>query len=141
VDRVTAAAGIIGRAAWVPISALFAGYEQSGTSVRRARDSCSTSRAARAAALAADDIAQNFGDEGPFEIQAVEEPSGIAGAPPTAISYVGYEPWVVFRRNFERGRRYVVVVEPDGTVSGRIESPLSEYESLSRPEPDSEGPG
>jgi hypothetical protein len=32
-----------------------------------------------AAAVAADDVAEFFGDDGPLEVEAVEEPSSIAG--------------------------------------------------------------
>jgi hypothetical protein len=83
-----------------------------------------------AAAVAADDVANSFGDLGPLEVEAVEEPSGIMGVPVSETSYVGTEPWVVLLRNAEAERRYYVVVAPDGEIMGRIETPLLEWETM-----------
>jgi hypothetical protein len=83
-----------------------------------------------AAAVAADAVAREFGSDGALEVEAVEEPSSIAGIPISEISYVGFEPWIVLLRHIGRRSRYVVVVEPAGGISGLIESPLSEWEVL-----------
>jgi hypothetical protein len=58
------------------------------------------------------------------------EPSSIAGHDITETSYVGLEPWIVLIRNTERELRYVVVVMPDGTVSGRLQISMLPYEAM-----------
>lgn len=83
-----------------------------------------------AAAVAADDVANSFGDRGPLEVEAVEEPSGIMGVPASETSYVGTEPWVVLLRNVEAAQRYYVVIAPNGEIMGRIETPLLEWETM-----------
>jgi hypothetical protein len=81
-----------------------------------------------AAAVAADDVANSFGDRGPLEVEAVEEPSSIAGVPAIETSYVGLEPWVVLLRNVAAERRYYVIVAPNGEIMGRIVTPFLEWE-------------
>jgi hypothetical protein len=83
-----------------------------------------------AAAVAADDVAESFGDDGPLEVEAVEEPSRVAGVAASETSYVGTEPWVVLVRNVEPERRYYVVVAPDGEIVGHIETSLLEWEMM-----------
>jgi hypothetical protein len=83
-----------------------------------------------AAAVAADHVASTLGDPGPLEVEGVEEPSSIAGAPAIETSYVGFEPWVVLLRNVQAERRYYVVVAPDGEVMGDITTPLLEFEAM-----------
>jgi hypothetical protein len=82
-----------------------------------------------AAALAAADVAEQFGEEGPLEVEAVEEPSNIAGQPATEFSYVGLEPWIVLLRNMIEQVRYVIVVLPDGSIAGRLRVPFLEFEA------------
>lgn len=109
---------------------MFIACERSG---RRASESAHfgfyISRGA-AAAIAADLVRREFGDNGQIEIEAVEEPSGIAGSEPIEISYVGLEPWVVLMRSVEGKRRYYVIVAPDGEILGWIETPLLEWEVM-----------
>jgi hypothetical protein len=81
-----------------------------------------------AAAVAADHVANTYDEAGPLEVEAVEEPSGIAGIPVSEVSYVGIEPWVVLLRNVEQERRYYVVVAPDGQIMGDIRTPFLEWE-------------
>jgi hypothetical protein len=122
-------AGIVGGAAWAAVAnivrRLRAQWEQGEERPFRFYISRGT-----AAAIAADEISEKFGEEGPLEIEAVEEPSGIAGQDPIEISYVGLEPWVVLLRSIERKRRYYVIVAPDGEILGRIETPLLEWEEM-----------
>jgi hypothetical protein len=82
-----------------------------------------------AAALAAADVAEHFGEPGPLEVEAVEEPSGIAGYEVSELSYTGLEPWIVLLRNMQAEVRYIVVVLPDGTVAGRLKVPFLEFEA------------
>jgi hypothetical protein len=81
-----------------------------------------------AAMLAGGHVGEEFGEKGPLEIEAVEEPSNIAGYEPTEISYVGVEPWIVLLRNREAKVRYVAVVLPDGTVAGALRIPFLPFE-------------
>jgi hypothetical protein len=81
-----------------------------------------------AAAVAADHVASAFHDEGPLEVEAVEEPSSIAGLPVSEVSYAGDQPWVVLLRNAAAERRYYVVVAPDGEIMGSLDTPILEPE-------------
>jgi hypothetical protein len=81
-----------------------------------------------AAALAAADVADHFDESGPLEVEAVEEPSSIAGHDITEISYVGLEPWIVLLRNVQQEVRYVVVVHPQGGIAGRLRVPFLPFE-------------
>lgn len=87
-----------------------------------------------AALVAAADVAEAFGEEGPLEVEAVDEPSGIAGSSVSELSYVGVEPWIVLLRNVEREVRYLVVVNPDGVIAGRLRLPFLDFESMFRAE-------
>jgi len=81
-----------------------------------------------AALLAGADLAREFGEHGPLEVEAVEEPSSIAGYDVAELSYVGLEPWIVLLRNMHEEVRYVVIVLPDGDVAGRLRIPFLEFE-------------
>jgi hypothetical protein len=83
-----------------------------------------------AAVLAGVHAAETFGEGGPLEIEAVEEPSSIAGYEITELSYVGVEPWIVLLRNREARDRFFVVVMPDGTVEGALRVPFLPSEEL-----------
>jgi hypothetical protein len=86
-----------------------------------------------AAYLAVAEIAERFGKQDPVEIEAVEEPSSIAGRGVSELSYVGVEPWVVLLRNRDQLRRYVVVVGTGGEVLGALETPMGEWEHVFLP--------
>jgi hypothetical protein len=74
-----------------------------------------------AAALAADHI-YALGNAGQQLVaEAVEEPSSIAGWPPTELGYVGLEPWIVLLLDHSQKTRHIVVVNPDGAVVGSCE--------------------
>jgi hypothetical protein len=81
-----------------------------------------------AAVLAGAHVAEAFDEPGPLEIEAVEEPSSIAGYEITELSYVGVEPWIALLRNRETRVRYVVVVMPDGTIEGALRVPFLPFE-------------
>jgi hypothetical protein len=125
---ITAAGGIVGGAAWHAFVALVQRLRKERATRSGNRSFNFVVSRGAAAAIAADDITRSFGDDGLLEIQAVEEPSGIAGGPVHEISYVDFEPWIVLARSSVRQMRYVVVVEPNGEVAGRIKSPLSDWE-------------
>jgi hypothetical protein len=54
-----------------------------------------------AATLAAAEAAERYDEAGSLEIEAVEEPSSIAGREVWTMSYVTLEPWIVLLRNRE----------------------------------------
>lgn len=83
-----------------------------------------------AALLAAARVGEEFGEQGTLAIEAVEEPSSIAGNEVTELSYVGVEPWIVLLRNDERRTRYIVVVMPDGRLTGTLRVPFVAFEEL-----------
>lgn len=83
-----------------------------------------------AAALAADHIARQHAGDNRLEIEAVEEPSAIAGRPVSELSYVGAEPWLVLARSRGGRARFYVVVAPDGSIVGVLRTPLLEWEQL-----------
>jgi hypothetical protein len=83
-----------------------------------------------AAFLAAAHVNEEHGEEGPLEVEAVEEPSTIAGNDITELSYVGVEPWIVLLRNRRDRVRYVVVVTPRGVIEGALRVPFLPHEEL-----------
>jgi len=83
-----------------------------------------------AAYLAIAEVAEHHEPSEWFEVEAVEEPSSIAGANASELSYVGLEPWIVLLRNPERTYRYIVVVASNGEVEGVSKSAISEWERL-----------
>jgi hypothetical protein len=83
-----------------------------------------------AAVLAAASVAEEFGERGPLEVEAVEEPSSIAGHEITELSYVGLEPWIVLLRNTKAEVRYVTVVLPDGAIGGNLRVPFLPFEAM-----------
>lgn len=89
-----------------------------------------------AAYLAVAEVAERFGEEDPVEVEAVEEPSSIAGREVSELSYVGLEPWVVLLRNRAKRKRYVVVIDSrGGEVLGALETPMDEFEEMFLPAP------
>lgn len=90
-----------------------------------------------AAYLAVAEVAARFGEEDSLELEAVEEPSTIAGIQISELSYVGLEPWIVLLRNREKQKRYVVVVSAmGGDILGAIDTPLGEWEAMFLPAPE-----
>jgi hypothetical protein len=89
-----------------------------------------------AAYLAAAEVAARFGAPEAIEVEAVEEPSYIAGREVSELSYVGVEPWIVLLRAREKLRRYIVVVAANGDVLGALETPMGEWEKIYLPSPE-----
>jgi hypothetical protein len=90
-----------------------------------------------AAYLAAAEVAERFGEQGELEVEAVEEPSSIAGHETPELSYVGIEPWIVLLRRAENLRRYLVVAAPDGEILGALATPMRQWEpGYLRPAPE-----
>jgi hypothetical protein len=77
-----------------------------------------------AALLAAAHVAESYDEGGPLEVEAVEEPSAIAGKDITETGYVLLESRIVLLRNTARRVRYVAVVMPDGIISGALQVPF-----------------
>lgn len=124
-----AGAGLIGNAAWDAVKALFARLREEQPE-RRFLVSRGT-----AAHLAAAVVAEELGADEPLEIEAVEEPSSIAGAEVSELSYIGLEPWVVLLRDRWHNVRYLVVVAADGEIMGFIRAPMDQWENMYLPEP------
>jgi hypothetical protein len=89
-----------------------------------------------AAYVAVAEVAERFREEEGLEVEAVEEPSSIAGREVSELSYVGIEPWVVLLRNQKAKRRYVVVVAPDGENLGALQTPMGDFEEMFLPGPE-----
>jgi hypothetical protein len=89
-----------------------------------------------AAYLAVAEVADRFGQESAVEIEAVEEPSSIAGGDILELSYVGAEPWVVLLRDRTAQTRYVVVVSASGEVLGSMKTAMGEWEAMFLPPAD-----
>jgi hypothetical protein len=83
-----------------------------------------------AAALAVAEVADRFGELDRLQVEAVEEPSSIAGREAWTMAYAGEEPWIVLLRNDERRTRYVIVVAPDGEILGSSVTRLVELDAL-----------
>lgn len=117
----TVGAGVIGNAAWTAARGVVRRLMQEG----RVRFYVSRGMAA---ALAADQVAREFQDAGPFTLEAADEPSSLGGHEPSELSYVGIEPWIVLLRGTGDENRYTVVVEADGRVSGVLRTPIEEWQ-------------
>jgi hypothetical protein len=114
-------AGVIGNAAWAAAANV----------IRRLREQTEATfyvSRGMAATLAADHVAREFGDAGPFTLEAADEPSSFGGHELTETSYFGSEPWIVLLRGAGDENRYTVVVEPDGAVSGVLRTPIAEWQ-------------
>ena len=121
--------GALGNAAW-------AGLVAAAKQLRRVIDGATTaevqllvSRGA-AAFVAMDHIVSEGYESGIVDVEAVEEPSTLAGGTASEISYVGFEPWLVSLLNEHRTVRYLVAISPAGQVLGMMQIPMSELESM-----------
>lgn len=119
--------GVLQGAAW---DAVKLAAKQLTSALRGLRDrgvEVAISRGA-AAHVAIAHVMEATGDGGVLVVEAVEEPSALAGRPVTELSYVGSEPWLVSLRN-ERGTgRYIVAVSPSGEVLDSMSVPISDTE-------------
>jgi hypothetical protein len=90
-----------------------------------------------AAYLAVAEVSERFGEKGALEIEAVEEPSSIAGRDVSELSYVGLELWVVLLLHRAERKRYIVVIQSrGGDVLGAMETPMDEFEEMFLPAPE-----
>jgi hypothetical protein len=119
------AGGVVSRMAMLAFAKVYRRILQSGQGGRAVY----LSRGA-AALVAADHVTRRYYDSGPLEVEAIEEPSSIAGWGETETSYHGLEPWVVLFVNRERGCRYVVLMRPNGEIMGDIAADFLEYEGV-----------
>jgi hypothetical protein len=111
--------------------------KQAGALVSRLRDREVQFYVSRgyAALLAIEHLLDTGAEDGILHVEAVEEPSRVAGRALTEINYVGADPWMVLVLNEPRTRRYVVAVSPDGSVLGAMGFPLGEAERAYLPPP------
>jgi len=86
-----------------------------------------------AALIAADTIARLEVGSHPFLIEAVEEPTSIAGVTSPELNFVGIEPWLVFLVDLEGGVRWIIAVSSAGQVVGQMRIPLQELEASHYP--------
>jgi hypothetical protein len=75
-------------------------------------------------------------NEGALDVESVAEASFIGGGTPPEMNYVGADPWLVALLNADRTRRYVVGVQPDGSVAGVLVLPLNELQAAYLPRRD-----
>ncbi len=68
-------------------------------------------------------------------LEAVEEPSSIAGRESPEMNYVGIEPWIVFLVDVRAQVRYVVAVSSDGQIMGSVRMPFQKLEAYYYPLP------
>ena len=122
-------AGLIGAAAW---SALARGAQQLKELVNdlRQREVQVVISRGAAALVAVAYVAETTGETGILDVEAVEEPSTIAGRVVTELSYVEIEPWLVSLLDEKRTTRYIVGVSPDGTVLGSMALPVDTAEQI-----------
>ena len=81
----------------------------------------------------ADTIARLEVGSHPFLIEAVEEPTSIAGVTSPELNFVGIEPWLVFLVDLEGGVRWIIAVSSAGQVVGQMRIPLQELEASHYP--------
>ena len=74
--------------------------------------------------------------EGALDVESVVEASLMGGGTPPEMNYVGADPWLVSLLNADRTRRYVVGVQPDGSVVGVLVLPLNELQAAYLPRRD-----
>jgi hypothetical protein len=141
--------GSAGRGAegWVAViewaaSAVVAGATWDGLKLaaRRAKETVDRIRASEPARplisrgmallLAVQYVVETDDEQGGLEVEAIEEPSMLGGRPAIELSYVGVEPWLVSLVNRDRTWRYVVAVNPDGTIAALLPLEMSEGERL-----------
>jgi hypothetical protein len=126
-----AAQGVVGGAAWVATVAAAARLKQLIDRVREQPAQREPMIAAGAARLLAIDAVLSAvpDDEGPLDTEAIEEASTVGGREPETLAY-GEEPWIVLLISPASARRYFVVVESNGTVSGIVTTPLGHRERI-----------
>lgn len=123
-----AIAGVIGNAAWEQLKT---GARQVRNLLRSWRsDNAKVLVSRGAAALVAIQHVVESGESGILDVEAVEEPSAVAGRETPEMNYVGIEPWLVSLVNESRTTRFVVAVDPQGEVLDSMRLPMSEQEAI-----------
>lgn len=140
-----------GAAGWVPVvewtlQAMLAGaaWDVIKRGARRMRDLTESLRDGEvrflvsrgtAALLAIAQVLETTDESEVLDVEAVEEPSALAGAEPSEQNFVGIEPWLVSLINADRTTRYVVCVAPSGEIQGVMSLPMGDAEGLYHPIP------
>jgi hypothetical protein len=119
--------GVVGNVAWAGVTAAASRLRERIARLRQDRVRFNVSRGA-AAFLAIGHVLEQSGEADVLDVEAVEEPSTMAGASPHELNYVGADPWLVLLLNSRRTYRYVVAVTPDGHVVGALKMPMGEIE-------------
>jgi hypothetical protein len=121
-----AAAGVIGALAWEATKAgahafvsLFEAKRPEGARVLVSRG---------AAVLIAIDYLLTAESPGELMLDAVDEPTAMAGRESPEANYVDIEPWVVLLVDPLNQMRYVVIVSPSGAIRGHMKTPMEPSE-------------
>jgi hypothetical protein len=131
-----AVGAVVGGLAWASAKAASRAF---GSLMRRTRPEGASVLVSRgAAALIAIDYLLSVEDPEELFIQAVDEPSSLAGFESPESNYVGIEPWVVLLIDPILETRYVVVVRPNGEVRGHMRTPMEDVERDYLPRPTDE---
>ena len=125
-----AAAGIVGGAAWDLTKGVARRLrERLNDAAPHSGHAFTAVSAGTAALLAIAHVLAAYADEeGPLDVEAIEDTLTLRGRTPPDINYVGDEPWIVLLVSAARTYRYVAVVMPDGSVPGSVRAPLTPAE-------------
>jgi hypothetical protein len=83
-----------------------------------------------AALLAMEYVFETRDESEVLSVEFVQEPSVLAGRPPSEVSYTGLEPWIVSLVNGSRKIRYILVVSPQGDIQGCIVAQAGKIDPL-----------
>lgn len=124
-----AIAGLIGEASW-KLAKLQA--RQLRALVDRLRSDGTRIAISRGAAvwIAIAHVTEEAEGDEILDVEAAKEPSVIAGRTVSEISYVDFEPWLIFLVNESRTARYIVAVSPMGEVLNWMKLPMEELERM-----------
>jgi hypothetical protein len=119
--------GVLSSAAW---DAIKAGIPQLRSLLQQAKDRDERVYVSRgaAAALAVQYVIEQGIEEDVLDVEAIEEPSALAGRAVTETSYTGFEPWLVSLLTSDRSTRYLVAIAPEGSVLDSMRLPVGELE-------------
>jgi hypothetical protein len=124
-----AIAGVVGAAAWEATKAASRGARRIIDRLKREGGHRIYVSRGMAALLAVQDVLDSYPDAR-LAIEAVEEPSSIAGHSSMELNYVGIEPWIVLLVDPHEEKRYVVAVASNGKVKASMELEYEEFESF-----------
>lgn len=121
---------VVGALAWESVRLAAKGAKRLMEKLRRRPDPRVEVSRGMAGLLAIEDVLERYPGLGQLEMEAIEEPSAIAGIPVQEVSYVGLEPWLVFLVDEAKSKRFVVAVNPDGQIVGRMDLDMNEFEKI-----------